>query len=109
MVWRRGHLTNIIFLFQCDAIYAKVHCLYRRTIHPSTSHSFPKPLLFFINQGIIAGPEEFAEGVARGVKSLLGHVIGKLSLRLLVFNSKYSIFISRRLRIICFFKERLPD
>ena len=27
-------------------------------------------------QGMIAGPGEFAEGVARGVKSLLGHVIG---------------------------------
>ncbi|XP_068698299.1 intermembrane lipid transfer protein VPS13C-like isoform X1 [Montipora foliosa] len=27
-------------------------------------------------QGIIAGPGEFAEGFARGVKSLLGHVIG---------------------------------
>ena len=30
------------------------------------------------SQGIIAGPSGFAEGVARGVKSLLGHVIGML-------------------------------
>ncbi|EDO42077.1 predicted protein [Nematostella vectensis] len=27
-------------------------------------------------QGIIYGPQEFAEGLARGVKSLLGHVVG---------------------------------
>jgi len=28
-------------------------------------------------QGIIQGPEEFAEGLAIGVKSLLGHAVGK--------------------------------
>ena len=32
----------------------------------------------FFYQGIVAGPSGFAEGVARGVKSLLGHVIGIL-------------------------------
>ena len=28
-------------------------------------------------QGAIQGPEEFAEGLALGVKSLLGHAVGK--------------------------------
>lgn len=32
----------------------------------------------FFSQGFIAGPSGFAGGVARGVKSLLGHVIGIL-------------------------------
>lgn len=36
--------------------------------------------VFFFSQGIVAGPSGFAEGVARGVKSLLGHVIGILEL-----------------------------
>ena len=27
-------------------------------------------------QGLIQGPEEFAEGLALGVKSLVGHTIG---------------------------------
>jgi len=29
-------------------------------------------------QGAIQGPEEFAEGLALGVKSMLGHAVGKL-------------------------------
>lgn len=36
-------------------------------------------VFFLFCKGIIAGPGEFAEGVARGVRSLLGHVIGNLS------------------------------
>jgi len=31
-------------------------------------------------QGAIQGPEEFAEGLALGVRSLLGHAVGKISL-----------------------------
>jgi len=31
-------------------------------------------------QGAIQGPEEFAEGLALGVRSLLGHAVGKTSL-----------------------------
>jgi len=31
-------------------------------------------------QGAIQGPEEFAEGLALGVRSLLGHAVGKNSL-----------------------------
>jgi len=31
-------------------------------------------------QGAIQGPEEFAEGLALGVRSLLGHAVGKSSL-----------------------------
>jgi hypothetical protein len=31
-------------------------------------------------QGLIQGPEEFAEGVVLGVKSLFGHAIGKLNM-----------------------------
>lgn len=27
-------------------------------------------------QGIIEGPDEFAEGIARGAQSLMGHVVG---------------------------------
>jgi len=30
-------------------------------------------------QGAIQGPEEFAEGLALGVRSLLGHAVGKFS------------------------------
>ena len=30
-------------------------------------------------QGAIQGPEEFAEGLALGVKSMLGHAVGKMS------------------------------
>lgn len=29
-----------------------------------------------LSQGIIEGPDEFAEGVARGAQSLMGHVVG---------------------------------
>jgi vacuolar protein sorting-associated protein 13A/C len=29
-------------------------------------------------QGAIQGPEEFAEGLANGVKSLFGHAVGQL-------------------------------
>ena len=37
-----------------------------------------KILLFLplLLQGIVLGPQEFATGLARGVKSLLGHAIG---------------------------------
>ena len=34
-------------------------------------------MLFF--QGSIQGGDEFADGLARGIQSLLGHTIGKLS------------------------------
>ena len=33
-------------------------------------------LLTFVLQGAIQGPQEFAEGLALGVKSLLGHAVG---------------------------------
>ena len=32
---------------------------------------------FFILKGAIQGPEEFAEGLALGVRSLLGHAVGQ--------------------------------
>lgn len=31
----------------------------------------------FGQQGIVQGPEEFAEGVALGMRSLFGHAVGK--------------------------------
>ena len=33
-------------------------------------------------QGFVGGPQEFAEGIAGGVRSLLGHTVGKQSLSL---------------------------
>ena len=33
-------------------------------------------LLSSVFQGIVDGPQEFAEGLARGVRSLLGHAVG---------------------------------
>lgn len=33
-------------------------------------------LFLFFNQGIVQGPEEFAEGVALGMRSLFGHAVG---------------------------------
>lgn len=35
----------------------------------------------FIFQGIVQGPEEFAEGVALGMRSLFGHAVGKLTVK----------------------------
>lgn len=35
----------------------------------------------FIFQGIVQGPEEFAEGVALGMRSLFGHAVGKLAVK----------------------------
>ena len=32
-------------------------------------------------QGAVQGPEEFAEGLATGVKSLFGHTVGELALK----------------------------
>lgn len=37
-------------------------------------------------QGAIQGPEEFAEGLALGVKSLFGHAIGKTQIYFCFFN-----------------------
>lgn len=33
--------------------------------------------ILFVYQGAIQGPEEFAEGLALGVRSLFGHAVGK--------------------------------
>lgn len=33
--------------------------------------------LLFVHQGAVQGPEEFAEGFVIGVRSLLGHTVGK--------------------------------
>lgn len=43
-------------------------------------------------QGAIQGPEEFAEGLALGVKSLFGHAIGKLFYRIPV-SCKYKVVL----------------
>ncbi len=32
--------------------------------------------IFCVLQGIVQGPEEFAEGVALGMRSLFGHAVG---------------------------------
>ena len=37
----------------------------------------PFIFIFFILKGAIQGPEEFAEGLALGVRSLLGHAVGQ--------------------------------
>ena len=70
--WKfRGNKARKSFKFVCItfALYFKEFCLKFILFHF---------ILLFVSQGIIAGPGEFAEGVARGVKSLLGHVIGIL-------------------------------
>lgn len=42
------------------------------------------------SQGLIQGPEEFAQGIALGVKSLVGGTVGKLFLVICVnFSSEY--------------------
>ena len=61
-------------LYQPYLIYRKkprnrelfVHCL-----------SFTGNHSLFILKGAIQGPEEFAEGLALGVRSLLGHAVGQ--------------------------------
>jgi len=48
-------------------------------------------------QGAIQGPEEFAEGLALGVRSLLGHAVGKTCLIKVnrgYFQSVFSCFAS---------------
>lgn len=37
---------------------------------------FNTELFFFLNQGAVQGPEEFAEGLVIGVRSLFGHTVG---------------------------------
>lgn len=59
------------------SLRSTVYKLFLSVLHSMTMLTF-FPLFF--SQGIIVGPGEFAEGVARGVKSLLGHVIGILVL-----------------------------
>ena len=39
--------------------------------------SFNYMINMFMLQGAIQGPEEFAEGLALGVRSLLGHAVGR--------------------------------
>ena len=48
------------------------------TIAHSSVNTYKCFVFLFLSQGIVAGPSGVAEGVARGVKSLLGHVIGIL-------------------------------
>ena len=50
-----------------------IKCLCKRNFL-STLTVASNSLLF--SQGIIEGPDEFAEGVARGAQSLMGHVVG---------------------------------
>ena len=49
-----------------------------------TIYDFFNPILIYdlfhvFVQGAIQGPGEFAEGLARGVQSLLGHTVGKFN------------------------------
>jgi len=43
-------------------------------------------LLSVISQGAIQGPEEFAEGMVLGVRSLFGHAVGRLTWRAIVLH-----------------------
>lgn len=44
-----------------------------------------------ISQGAIQGPEEFVEGMALGVKALVGGAVGKLSCYEDVFDSLFCL------------------
>jgi len=44
-------------------------------------------------QGAIQGPEEFAEGLALGVRSLLGHAVGENSVIKVKTEIIFSVFI----------------
>lgn len=45
-------------------------------MHTSDNHSLKPAVLLLFIKGAVQGPEEFAEGLVIGVRSLLGHTVG---------------------------------
>ena len=57
-------------------------------------------LLFADIQGAVQGPEEFAEGLALGVRSLFGHAVGKHSLMYWRLYKDYKCYLSEASEIL---------